>query len=149
MNHLSLIDPAQQRGETWSPFPDWYLPAVDPDSIRPGVDRVRVWQIRREGVDYCRYSGLGYGERCLYIGHQVGMAIVQPDLIHGPWLVDPVFLDEEAPVRCPTVDYLAFDDGWSQGRLETVKKPPDRDYGHGDDAEFLRARPGQRVRRHR
>jgi hypothetical protein len=141
----------------FDPFPMGYLPACDPTSLRSGVDRVRV-------LDHPNLKGdpllppvgaLPRDCRGTFIGQWQGFAVIQPDALPGPHLVDPVFLDEEARLTCPTIDFYKFNDGWFTGRHQAItergvgtlalgRKPSD--FGRGVAKGYADIDAGRRFR---
>ena len=82
---------------------------VSPDSLRPGLDLVRV---RAEASPL----PVAPGTWCLFLGAREGMAIVLPRGGAGPVPLPPWSIDEPEPLPCDSVDPHEFEDGWAFGR---------------------------------
>ena len=88
---------------------------VVPDSLRPGLDLVRV---RAEASPL----PVAPGTWCLYLGHYEGMAVLLPSGGEGPVPLPPWSIDEPERLPCDTLDPLEFEEGWAFGRFAQARE---------------------------
>lgn len=111
-----LSRPEVRRGHAVDYGP---CPHLDPTSLRPGVDVLRVW---RKGHD------VPINARVLFLGHAKGKAIVALPSTRGGWrviLMDPTALDEaDFLVEAWRPDVADFTAGYDVGAFEAIDERP-------------------------